>query len=325
MGLSASQARFLQLTARKSNVEYQAQQINFQRLQWSNKLSQASSEYQDKTSNMKLTFSFNDGTGTQKVDITYTNYKNYMNQQLGSTGISTEKYYLVSSTGNKIIVGSEEERDDMWQKNLKTYKPAVNDEADDATDDTVVEVLETAGEDDEDQEQPVEQIDNGSTASSTSNKSSTVTVGDKQIPSEDIISVNSETGEITYQEHPFKKTDFMIVDNLNDVDLFQNAIKNGTYYFATLGENSETGEPKMQTESWETLGAGKILEEYDTADDAAAEAEFKATEDKIQLIDKKLELQLSKLETEREAIQTEIDSVSKVIEDNVESSFKVFS
>ena len=32
MGLSASQARFLQLTGRKSNVEYQAQQINFQLL-----------------------------------------------------------------------------------------------------------------------------------------------------------------------------------------------------------------------------------------------------------------------------------------------------
>ena len=29
MGLSASQARFLQLTARRGNIEYEAQRINF--------------------------------------------------------------------------------------------------------------------------------------------------------------------------------------------------------------------------------------------------------------------------------------------------------
>ena len=36
MGLSASQARFLQLTARKSNTEFQGQQINQQRLALAN-------------------------------------------------------------------------------------------------------------------------------------------------------------------------------------------------------------------------------------------------------------------------------------------------
>ena len=78
MGLSASQARFLQLTARKSNVEYQAQRINFERLQLSDKAARASEEYNDKMSNRKLTFSYNSGEGTQSVDITYSNYKNYI-------------------------------------------------------------------------------------------------------------------------------------------------------------------------------------------------------------------------------------------------------
>ena len=36
MGLAASQARFLQLTARRSNIEYQGQQINQQRLALAN-------------------------------------------------------------------------------------------------------------------------------------------------------------------------------------------------------------------------------------------------------------------------------------------------
>ena len=34
MGMAASQARFLSLTARKTNVEYEGQQINQQRTPW---------------------------------------------------------------------------------------------------------------------------------------------------------------------------------------------------------------------------------------------------------------------------------------------------
>ena len=59
--------------------EYQAQQINFERLQLASKLEDASNEYQDAISNRTMVFSFNSGDGTQKVDITYNNYKNYMN------------------------------------------------------------------------------------------------------------------------------------------------------------------------------------------------------------------------------------------------------
>lgn len=44
----------------------------------------------------------------------------------------------------------------------------------------------------------------------------------------------------------------------------------------------------------------------------------------VQAQDKNLELRLKQLDTEQNAIQTEIDAVSKVIEKNVESSFKTF-
>lgn len=289
MGLSASQARFLQLTARKSNTEYQAQQINFQRLQWADKLSQASSEYQDATSNRKMVFSFNGGTGLEKVDVTYNNYKNYMNQQAfpGGAGISGNKMYLVSSSGNKIIVSSEEEIQKMWEaENGNNIYPEAP--AEDATE--------------EEKEAYNKKI--------------------AEISPDDIVEIG---GQKCYQAHPFKRSDFMIVPDLDKTDAFQNAIQNGVYYFATLGENSETGEKVMKTESWDAINGGAIGEDYDKADDAEAEAKFKATQDKIQLIDKKLEMQLDKLETERNAIQTEIDSVSKVIDDNIEGSFKVFS
>lgn len=44
MGLAASQARFLALTARKSNIEYQGQQINQQRTVLANKVSATTNE-----------------------------------------------------------------------------------------------------------------------------------------------------------------------------------------------------------------------------------------------------------------------------------------
>ena len=282
MGLSASQARFLQLTARRSNVEYQAQQINFQRLQWSDKLAAASSEYQDKTSNRKMVYNFNNGDGITQVDVTYQNYKNYMNQQMEGLTTAQDKFFLVSSTGNKIIVASEEERDKMIEQ-YTTYTPY--------------------------------------TASSTENS----------------VDENGETPEIVVREdeqgnsiqnlvhREFSADDFMIVDNLDDVDNFQSAIENGIYFFAKRELNTETNMYEFRTESWDSIGGGAIGEVYDTTDDAQAEAEFKATSDKIQNIDKKLELQLNQLETERSAIQTEIESISKVLDDNVESSFKTFS
>ncbi len=243
MGLSASQARFLQLTARRSNVEYQAQQINFQRLQWSDKLEAASMKYQDATTNRTLTFAFNTGSEIQDVDVTYTNYKNYMNQQLDGLSTSQQKYYLVSSTGNKMVVGNEEDMETM----------------------------------------------------------------------------------ITQSNGKFSSDDFMIVPDLDNVEVFQDAIKNGTYYFATLEESAETGEDVFNIQGWESLGGGAISDELDKTDDTEAEAEYEQMQTKIQNIDKKLEMQLNQLETERSAIQTEIESISKVIDDNVESSFKTFS
>ena len=45
----------------------------------------------------------------------------------------------------------------------------------------------------------------------------------------------------------------------------------------------------------------------------------------IQNQDKKLELELNNIETQRSAVTTEVESVQKVIDDNVDSTFKTFA
>ena len=56
-----------------------------------------------------------------------------------------------------------------------------------------------------------------------------------------------------------------------------------------------------------------------------AEAEYEAAMKKISRQDKKYDMELNRLETERSALTTEYDSVKKVISDNIERSFKIFS
>lgn len=44
----------------------------------------------------------------------------------------------------------------------------------------------------------------------------------------------------------------------------------------------------------------------------------------LQSLDKSLEMQLRRVDTQHDAIQTEIDAVQKVIDKNIEMSFKTF-
>lgn len=247
MGLSASQARFLELTARKSNIEYQAQQINFERTQLATYLTNASLKYNEKMSNQKLIFSYNDGTGGNAVDITYNNYKNYMNQQMKGLNSASQQLFLISSSGKKIVVSNEQEIQDMMAKNMDGGKSK------------------------------------------------------------------------------FKESDFIIAPDLDDVDNFQQAIRDGVYFFGTYSKDEETGEARFSTYSWDTVQSGAIKETYDVSDDKVAEAEYNRIESEVQLKDKKLALELDRLESEREEIQTELEAVQKVIDDNVEAGFKVFS
>ena len=58
---------------------------------------------------------------------------------------------------------------------------------------------------------------------------------------------------------------------------------------------------------------------------ARAEAEYEYEMKKIDKQDKLYDMDLNKLETERTALTTEYDSVKKVIQDNIERTFGIFS
>ncbi|MBQ8476164.1 hypothetical protein IJ531_03780 [bacterium] len=65
--------------------------------------------------------------------------------------------------------------------------------------------------------------------------------------------------------------------------------------------------------------------EYEKAKYEKSISDINAQTEIIQNEDQQLELRLQQLNTEQNAISTEMDSVSKVIEDNVDKTFKVFA
>ena len=69
----------------------------------------------------------------------------------------------------------------------------------------------------------------------------------------------------------------------------------------------------------------KKCQSYYTDDDRAAEAEYEQKTASIQVKEKRLQNDLNQVETQQKACDTEIDSVKKVMEKNIERTFKVFS
>ena len=168
MGLSASQARLLSLTARQSNLEYEGQQINQQRTSLSN----ASSNYYNSLLEMdvpvppstddytKIVYTFTIGGNTATVSETLpqqdelgnTTYIISYTTELSTIGIQENTSYKTSAsakktTGTVSAVDSSEEYDEDSTYYLAVMNRVSSDEIDNLglDEDTEVYILGSAG------------------------------------------------------------------------------------------------------------------------------------------------------------------------------------
>ena len=112
-----------------------------------------------------------------------------------------------------------------------------------------------------------------------------------------------------------------------DGDWLKNQLENGRFSISIINTDKKTGEVDMSTTSiaTDTFVGTTTTTSIDKRAYAKAEAEYEYETKKIDAKDKKYDNELSKLETEREALKTEYDSVKKVISDNIERTFGIFS
>ena len=116
-------------------------------------------------------------------------------------------------------------------------------------------------------------------------------------------------------------------DAANDTEWLQRMVQGGQFSIEVISENKSTGDIEMDatSPSSDSCLAYTTTSSIDNRALAKAEAKYEYELKQIDKKDQKFDLELSKLETERTALTTEYESVKKVIDDNIERTFGIFS
>lgn len=286
MGLSASQFRYLSLTARQSDLEYQSQIICQQRIELANKSTDAAKAYADGMNNKIIKVGLNgrntDGTATKTwKEMTYANLLEQGFNIIGSNGAPLDPSPYLDITEGATITGTK------FQSLPDSAKEKF-----------------TANDD------------------GTYTANFNVRVADPTFNGMDVQSVLvSGQGQIVtsafyafLRDHGYETGSYY--DDKGEPTTYQKLLDQYGSDSATAGLSTVI--------DWRADASNMFKQEYYTEDDPAVLAKYEATTSEIQAQDKLMEQELKKIETEHKAIQTEMESVKKVIDKNIENTYKTF-
>ena len=138
--------------------------------------------------------------------------------------------------------------------------------------------------------------------------------------------INSEGDKITAEDYkrltetdPEKAKEYSITDEEYISNNFSGPEILEGYNNGTLVIKNAKGEVV------DLNGNNGFVTTYYTDDDKAAEAEYNTKTASIQVKEKRLQNDLNQVQTQQSACDTEIDSVKKIMDKNIERTFKVFS
>ena len=293
MGLAASQGRYLCLTARNSDLVYEGQQISQQRMALAKETQAVANEYNEAMSNTIMT------CVVQGQDAQRLTFDVLTNQDL-SQGLGMR---IVDANGSVVTPGAYLEITQAATETAeaKTYKVAssldfVNRYMSDLDGDTKNKLSALSL----------------SELSTYYNENYTDTGFSTKYVDKSVVSY-IEKDEDGKNEHviqdPF----------VTDADYLQEMLTSGQYFIQQEGPTDGAWENFV----WQ--GSNFISQEYDTSDDAAAEAKYEAAMTELQRRDKVLELRLEQVQTEQSAVEKEMESVKDIINKNIENGFKTFA
>lgn len=277
MGLAASQARLLLLTARKSDLEYRAQCITNTEMVLAMQTEAVSRKYAEAISNTALFYvASNNAAGTTQELLKMNNFAS-----VTDAGYRIQILASHDENGKPIYEYYSPDKGDAYYKvNSDIYAP------DDLNEDGTPKEGKT----------PIHEA------------GTKISIADwAKLKAEQKAQCSDK---VEYNEY----------DNKYDSLSFIDALNNGTLRIVEAA-NGPDGEPVVVSLS----GNNKFTESYYTDDDAQAEAEYKKETASIQVKEKRLQMELNQIEAQQKACDTEIDSVKKVMEKNVDRTFKVFS
>ncbi len=226
MGLSASQARYLQLTARKSNVEFEAQQTTQAKMMLANEVENEAKLWNEKM-NTKHLYYAKDGIAGNTDNLPRLTYQAVTSQPadggLGMRVVDASGRMVVASLPNPLPEGKTE-------------------------------------------------------------------------------------------------SDYVIDPKCTQADYFEEQLFNCNWRMqeANLFANGEWTDVSVD-------GSAYIYQGIDDEEMAAGLADYEAKVERLQNQDKQFDMRLDQLKNEQKAIETEMDSVKKVIDKNIEETFKTFA
>lgn len=378
MGMAASQARLLAITARIHDVEYQAQAIQAAKIQLATQSDKIYQEYQDALNATTLTINTIDPKSAQKstvaatfnnlcsknraktadgVEYAITNsnglllveddveegYYNFTNE-FGSDDPYEFALYMIEGSGAQSIAATSSQWADTIRKSEEAVYAAQDNETLTNLHDKLLELTK------EDSIYDANQL----YASGDKEKIKEYEDTLKQYKN---LLYKSHAGEI-YAEASGQGSDYNIEEDFdtslfnyyvsifkqiktcggcisideypnaaNDSEWLTNMVQSGQLTINIIETDKKTGNIHLDatSPSSDTCISYTETASIDNRALAKAEAEYEHKLKQIDKKDEKFDLDLSKLETERSALTTEYDSIKKVIEDNIERTFGIFS
>ena len=335
MGMAASQARFLGLTARLNNVEFEAQQINQQRTSLSNK---SASYYSDLLGMSVPTapsvdaftqtvYTFDDGALTNQITAMVATgngrYKvSYLKTWEDDNAIVSATPSIITRRGSDYFIGSQQLRQlgAIPTAGVDPYYDSLTQEQKDKLleqEQTYLQQLFA-----EPGTMPVIYV--RYVQNTTTNEYEPIFYYARDLQNADYDSNGNSISNINAYKFGTKTRTEEVI-GVDDCEFEQDST--GRYINITIPNN---GSPITYALTTNTITDQDAYEdamnqyEYDKALYDQSIAEINAKIEIVQAEDKDLELRLKQLDTEHNAIQTERDQVKELIKKNVDSSFKTF-
>lgn len=329
MGMAASQARYIELTARKTDVEFQGQQINQQRTQLAtesaglfNQMLALSVPTPPSTTDFTTTqYAFSDGIN----NYTISSVRELTNDPENNVNLT---YYYTQST----YTGNERVRTDLGVNQVSgSYwltdggSPPVNR--------TLLTRCTTSDTDDIAAAQQIvadtgaatsfaRDFDNGAGIGSiykyTDQGGTTYYYGVTQLNT-----LAGQSGAAGRTDNYFAKNVDKRYDKTEDAYLTRT--DSGRYSSIKLASEATTLDVTTKTTT-DQEAYTNAMNEYRYQQERYQQEinRINAKTSIVQAQDRTLELKLKQLDTEQEALQTEMESVKKVIDKNIEQTFKTF-
>lgn len=313
MGMAASQARFLGLTARKTNTEYEGQQVNQQRTALANESSGLFNKMltlqvpippdTNNFYNMRYTYA----VGGDSYEITNyvpssTKPGTFLVSVLDSTTVSQPYEMTLATAGINRNIST-----NVWSITAGSLTAPLSNPP--ITRPTLAKEM---GLDENEKFYSYKDANNQEYYISET-KFNTYTAGG---------TADYPAGAVS--QYTYKDVKQSVPKTIDGCNFISNS--NGTYKQIVLPDGQGTIDLNNERVR-DDIGYEAAMSDYTATKNLYDKsiADINAQTSVIQQQDRTLELRLKQLDTEQQALQTEMDSVAKVIDKNIESTFKTFA